>query len=557
MATLTLGAAIWCSVKPVLKIYMIIITGFVLARKNVLTVETSRNLSDVVVSVVLPCLTFSKIVSNISYSDLKSIGVLAFVCVLILCFGGVFGLALNYVTRNPKIFYYGLISASIFPNIGDLPIAFVQGIPSIIFDSQMVDKGVAYVCIFSFTEQFVFFNLGFASMIGLDFKYEKQLNESDEEKRASSESITNGNGSSDGNNIDIGEDSNSEYLSAANLNTSSVRNYLGPLQTRRPRAFSNASSRLLRVSSKELRKLPSQKMNDMINEYSEAQPQQLSNFNKDHPQQSTANDDQLVVFDELGLIRTHTNISHQSSAKGHHHEKKEGENTSTETNNQDNDSILTHKSNRSKFNNVITKCKLGWLIFVLKNFKRPASIAIVVGLVISLIPWTKALFVSYHPQHNHLVNYPNAPDNQPPLHFLLDLTTYIGNAQVPFGLLLLGATLGRLEVKHMPQGVLLTSICLALVRLAILPIIGLLIMTQLKHKGTQWFQDDMAAFLSILGWGLPSMTTQIYITAFFTPVDGPHLQMDCMAVNMLIQYLFLIISFPILVTYALKVTLGY
>lgn len=434
MGDLSILAAIWASCKPILKIYMIIITGFVLAKKKILTVETSRNLSDLVVNVALPALILSKIVANLSYTDAKSIGVLSFVCFLFIAMGGILALLLNYITPNPKIFFGGLICAGMFPNVGDLPIAFIQGIPSMIFDSKTVEKGIAYVCMFTFVEVFVFFNLGFTTLVELDFKTERRLQEQGEEKTEKE------------------------------------------LEVQITRTHSGSSS-----------------IQDVIHEYSESQPTNIPSN-----------------LDELSLIRT----------------------TSTT-------SI------------VAKKYKLQWLYFIILNFKRAPSVAIVLGLFIALIPWLKALFTPNAPHYQ----YPSAPDTKPPLHFLLDTAAFIGSSEVPLGLLLLGATLGRLNISGVLKGFIVTSVSLAICRLAILPFIGVSLMTKFRALG--WFKDDMSSFLAIINWGLPSMTTQIYITAFFTPLKGPHVQMDCMAVIMLTQYITLIISFPILISYALKHTLNF
>lgn len=431
LAEISLGTAIWCSVKPILKIYLIIATGFVLARKNILSVATSRNLSSLVVNVALPCLVFNKTVSNLSYEDGKSIGVLSFVCFLVMAIGGLLGLLLNYVSPNPRSFYYGLIVAAMFPNMGDLPIAFIQGMPSIIFPAKLVDKGVAYVAIFTFAEMFTFFNLGFMSAIGLDFK--------SAEKEPS--------------------------LAPAPSNTSKS----------------------------------SKKMAQVVQEYSE------------NGQQITATDS---VMDELSLVRSRVSEPSKSS------------------------------------NSLWETIKSGFVLCI-TSFKRPTAFLTLLGISVALVPWLKALF---SPFKRH-VDYPNAPDGNPPLHFVIDTLTYIGNSEVPLGLFLLGATLGRLEVTSISKGLVVSALALAFVKLAVIPIIGVALMTKFKSLG--WFNDDMATFMALLNWGLPSMTTQIYITAFFTPLEGPHVQMDCMAIYLLTQYVFLIISFPILITYCLKNTLGY
>ena len=57
-----------------------------------------------------------------------------------------------------------------------------------------------------------------------------------------------------------------------------------------------------------------------------------------------------------------------------------------------------------------------------------------------MAPPLKALFV------NSNFYMPNAPDELP-LSFIIDFTSYVGAASVPLGLILLGTTLARLQVK--------------------------------------------------------------------------------------------------------------
>ncbi|KAK7679098.1 hypothetical protein QCA50_017857 [Cerrena zonata] len=142
-----------------------------------------------------------------------------------------------------------------------------------------------------------------------------------------------------------------------------------------------------------------------------------------------------------------------------------------------------------------------------------------------MAPPLKALFVPSNQVHIH-----PAPDEQPPLSFVIDLTSYVGNASVPLGLLLLGATISRLKVHAMPPGFWKTALAITATRLIILPIIGVGLTTGFYKGG--WFGDDhLVRFISVLEFGLPNATALVYFTAFYTdPHLDDHLQMDCLAV---------------------------
>ena len=48
----TLGQVIWISVKPIIKIYLIIGVGFGLCKMGILTADATRTISDIVLTVL-------------------------------------------------------------------------------------------------------------------------------------------------------------------------------------------------------------------------------------------------------------------------------------------------------------------------------------------------------------------------------------------------------------------------------------------------------------------------------------------------------------------------
>ena len=116
---LTIGQAIWVSVKPIIKIYLIIGTGFFLAKTNILTVAASRTLSDIVLTVLLPSLSFNKIVGSIEDSDIKDVGIICLTAVLIFGTGLFFAYVLSKLLPVPKEWRGGILAGGMFPNISD------------------------------------------------------------------------------------------------------------------------------------------------------------------------------------------------------------------------------------------------------------------------------------------------------------------------------------------------------------------------------------------------------------------------------------------------------
>ncbi|KAJ3570852.1 hypothetical protein NP233_g4126 [Leucocoprinus birnbaumii] len=149
----------------------------------------------------------------------------------------------------------------------------------------------------------------------------------------------------------------------------------------------------------------------------------------------------------------------------------------------------------------------------IKGLFNPVSIAIYVALPVSLVPQLKALFMEVPG-----VNMPSAPDGQPPLAFIQDIATFIGAASIPIGLICLGSSLARLNVpmsqwRTLPLGAITW---MAVGKLIIIPVIGVLISKALVQSGVLFKDDKVLVFISMFFSCLPTATTQVYLTQVYT-----------------------------------------
>ncbi|CCH41069.1 putative membrane protein [Wickerhamomyces ciferrii] len=539
--SVTLGQVIWSAVKPIIKIYLIIGTGYFLAKRNILTVETTRNVSDIILTILLPCLVFNKVVTNIEDSDIKNVGIVCLSALLIFGTGGVFGLVTKVLTPIPSNWFGGLMAGAIFPNISDIPIAYLQTLDSgLVFNKEQGEKGIAHTCIFLTMFTLCLFNLGGFRLMEYDFrdvlnpkndeeinienlkKNEEQstthdddddevLDDESDSENSSSQTIKNQNlnpialttENKRSNSIDQQQLKTLKQRSLQQRRRSSTRSRTSSIH----RSFTNNSQHsslqsYQRPKTTELRLLPSQNVDDIVEEYSQYPQSIIETDNQQRP---------------LSKILT-TDVG------------------------------ITSKDIQTSVPQFLKKYHLGILIFFIKNCLRPCSISIIISLIIAFIPWVKALFVKT------TVSMPNAPDELPPLNFIMDYTSYVGAASVPFALILLGSAIGRLSLGNLKPGFWRGALLLVLLRLCIMPIIGVLWVNRLVSSGWISPDDYMLRFVIMISWGLPSMTTQIYFTAFYTPLDAEErVQMDCASLYLLLQYPILVISLPILVTYIVKV----
>ena len=535
------GTVLYAAVKPIFKIYAIIGLGCFLARRNILSVSTCRDISDAIVTAIMPCLIFNNVVTNLKSSDIKNLGIIFFTGTLLFAIGVSLAASIGFLTKLPKRWLGGLLSVGLFPNISDLPIAYLQtmGKTGTIFSTSEVDKGVAYVIIFLASQVLYQFCFGLYRLISWDFREElRPKDEDDEVNLHSTPSLPIGNRSENAaeNENDLSDHISTETkddqlsLNSASLGSiqsegdgdddthlhpPSASHGLAPVYLYSKDSSSSSRSRTARRRSRgssgapmtkldlissmsratELRHLPSQGMTDVINEYSE--------------------------YEGLRSNELRRTVSVTTDVAAEPVEDDEGK----------------------------KKTILRRVIQFLRNFLAPNSVSLIVSIAIAMSPPLKALFVKSS------FSIKDAPDHQPPLSFIIDIASYIGAASVPLGLLLLGATIYRLEVKKMPPGFWKTAVSVTAARLIILPIIGVGLTTGFYKGG--WYGDDkLIRFVSVLEYGLPSATALVYFTAFYTdPNLDDHLQMDCLAVCLIAQYLILFITLPFLVVFTIKVSL--
>jgi hypothetical protein len=85
------------------------------------------------------------------------------------------------------------------------------------------------------------------------------------------------------------------------------------------------------------------------------------------------------------------------------------------------------------------------LLKLASNFLMPNTIALCIALPCALIQPVKALFVQVDGWSESRI--PFAPDDRPPLAFIIETAQFVGAITVPASLILLGASMGRLTVS--------------------------------------------------------------------------------------------------------------
>ncbi|KAH3686169.1 hypothetical protein WICPIJ_002858 [Wickerhamomyces pijperi] len=747
---LSLGTVIYLAVKPILKIYLILVLGYLLAVKNILTVEGTRTISDIILTVLLPSLIFNKIVSNLQSSDINNVGLICLSSVVIFATGGLMSLLTRFITPSPRRWLGGLLACGIFPNISDIPIAFLQSMDNkLIFNEPNGEKGVSYVMIFLTMFTICLFNFGGFRLIEMDFLNDKKLKEydlegghndiepvpTDLERQGlldedlvdeSEEKMSKAALEISEKNDAEGEDSHNfgaqlpprlslirespsssdspftieelystgdsmEVLNSLignrrrrdthpSLNTGNVHGFDQRLQSAiwygvdgstsaaaskvqqeeimaQPSAIDCESSHFnpkLKCSTTGLRRsasltsntrgrgacasapppahrpgvmelrltAPTQDMSVVIHQYSHdndaaSEPQPVSKTTKltpvlpasdtastraSHSPESlekvdsdedivvrplvtatpltvhtkpataatgviasaiaTASDIAVVAASAIGTavgIATDTAVSTAIVTDAAAASTAAAPTVATDgtpsaaikridkvtlTKIMTTDVGLTSEDVVGRKHNKFVAS----ILFFLKNCLRPCALATILGMIIAFCPWLKSLFVVSGPYA------PLAPDNLPIFHIFIDCTGYVGAASVPFALMVLGSCISRLDYRTAPKGFWKTAVVMVFFRLCILPVIGVLWVNLLVYVGWIDAENKILQFVVIISFSLPSMTSQVFFTAFYTDSDCTDtFQINCISFYMVVQYLFLFISLPIVATYVIKV----
>ncbi|GME70984.1 unnamed protein product [Ambrosiozyma monospora] len=552
-----LGKIIYIAVKPIFKIYLIIGVGFWLARKNILTVDASRTLSTIILLVLLPCLQFTKVVTNISNSDIGQIGTIAIISVFMMLGEAMLVFLVGVMLGCPRNWWGGLIACGLLPNIGDIPISYLQGLEdSNVFSD--VDKGVSYVFIYCAFQNLVQFNLGGFRLIEMDFKHElknkdrykddlemakEDLPNSDEQKGENSDDLT----------VQMPQD---QVVSHPNVEidvASSISSNTGSIRTQNTE--NNNTTTDLRAHALASDGDTSRSQQNPLSRITSAVSSILQP-NDDALSRSMFIDNHSVTGpaeDVNDIVRVYSRYDQLS--------KKASINQKTTVPSSDVDDEERKKStfniliNRIKKALTFKKLKATFLTFVRsisESMLHPLSLSLVVSITACMIPWVKALFVN-----NKQAHLSPAPDGLPPLSFIMDFTSYIGAAQVPFGLLLLGGTIGRLKVNKLPKGLWKTPVSLTIIKLFVFPVIGCALNSKI-HKDGLFHNEDILYFLSNINFCLPPATSLLYLTAMYTPVGKQDtIQMNCLALTYIFHYICLVVCLPFTTSYTMKVSLGY
>lgn len=676
-----LNVAIWMSFKPIIKVYLSIGTGFILSKRKILTPELQKGISRLVMLVLLPCLIFNNLVSQIKDTDIKLLGVIVFSGFIFYTVGFLWGLVIRMITPIPRAWFGGLLLCCMINNSSDLPLAYVQAVGgSPLFPSGMAERGISYCVLFLIVFILFSFNLGgtrliawdahrnvndprkneptvpplswsgvkkickhmrlhFKEMLHGDFsslkskKHDKQQPEEDlapsyvTAKSSESDEYINkiesappippsADGANNTQNVHGANDPLDPY-GPSNANQSQAQpgesrlSLPGPSNNMRsssPSDMSHESTRDYR-DEEAMHGTPADPagahLQRSMTDNSEIRfpgPQNDHHRWVNHPddgshslkrstsrksafsmlsRRSKAGSDTSIPSltpDErrrlsLSRFSTHSNpadfrnVDTAANAQRHLEEMKAIElEKEKENNDNDNEDKKSSKSTQSvqkpptALQKRWARFKVKWFRFKSKNLVTtylcnaiediflPQMLSLIAGIIVCMIPWVRRVFVT----GQNIKGFRDAPDGAPPLDFFMQFLSFFSAAQVPLGLMLLGATIAQLQLKALVPGFWKTLILIVVFKLCLLPIIACGWITRMRKIGWLDMDDTMTPIVLAIVSGTPSATIQIYLTIAF--MDNPNeesVEMNCLAVALLAQYALLPITLTFVGTFTI------
>ncbi|GAA5869712.1 hypothetical protein JCM3774_003828 [Rhodotorula dairenensis] len=519
-----LNELVWLSVKPLIRILIPAATGFALIKRGVFPPDGTRSASLLILNFLLPCLLFSKIVPSFTSENVHAIGPIILAAFFYQALPGAIGLLVRACTQTPRRFRYGILAAYMFGNWGDLPTSVVQSVmASAPFNGEEDETlGIAFVSIFILVNYISSFPLQGLRLVQVD--YECPIDAETELRHEDGEYGT-------------------------------VRKYWSRLVRGRPmpHELEEERQRQLRVEEDEL---DGAKAKEAVAE-SKVRP---ASGRAGRPRMVTAatqtrtsaDREDAILLAAPGLQPGHaltdfpllepvpSNFGAHSTAS---HTQSQTRRAAGAQPVEAETSTLTSYHPRASVR--VLRSIWGLLRPILTS---PPTMVLVSALIISLVPTLRALFVAPDAGASF---HPTAPDGKPPLAVLYDTATFVGGASVPTGLIVLGASIAKIKVPRPISRLPLSGILgMAVVRMAIMPIVGFFFVKQLVRIGMVEADNKVLRFVMVLFSCVPTATQQMTYQLVFAP-PGQESNADLLAAYLLMQYVIWAFSSVLLTAFSL------
>ncbi|KAG2130707.1 auxin efflux carrier [Suillus clintonianus] len=507
---INIGTLVWISVQPLIRLFLCVGCGFAVTKAGLLPPLAARGMGQVIINVTTPNLMFSTIVPAFNSSNISELGPLVIVALVYMLIGIILSWIIKQLFWVPHRFRHGILVAGGWANIGDIPISVTLSVMASAPFNGTDDENLAvgYIAAFILVWSITLFPLGGHRCIMMDF--DGPDFETDQVKERLSTKHKKALSSLAAGFVHLRQILHFKHPSAMDIHTEAgqaIAEKGSPDVT-----FTHEDS--VTTCDK-----PSGQEEIRILALADEHPLSTQFLDPTSPS-FTAVPPGPLFTDGTQKVATTTGLP--GSVAGH--------------------VAVTHAHWFYKF--------IGLAFGFLRSLMTPPSLSIIASFVIAVIPSLKALFVSGVPgTHIH-----PAPDGQPPLAFIMKTAAFISAASVPMGLISLGSALARLSIPRsqwssLPLGAIGS---LAIGRLVVMPVLGVLICQSLTHAGLIDSSNNVLRFVCIFLSCLPTGTTQVFLTQVYSGTGNA----EHLSAFLIPQYIIMFISMTAITSFTLHILFG-
>ncbi|KAI0774726.1 auxin efflux carrier [Trametes elegans] len=504
------GFLIYSGIMPLIKTFISIFCGYILARMGLFPPAASRGASQVTMNVSLPALIFANIIPAFTPSNVSAIGPLFLIAFFYEAFGFLAGLIIREFCYVPRNFWQGILVLTGMSNWGNLPNAVVISVTQQAPFDPATDEalGVSFVSIFIVVYHITFWMLGAAHSLSWDYRPGVPQGEAAERRLAWHEKPIGAlaaryvlhrepptNLTTEEEVVQKDEEAwpeNEKGKAIAEVSGSSVTELDGQVLNCEP-SGSDPDVQLARRTSR-------------ISTTAAPLPTQRLRAPSLPPAGSTS---------ALPPAPPPTRAPSARSADAQ---------------------SLADKSDADTLHNPSFKHRVIRVFRPLAALLTPVTITLAVSLPIALVQPLKALFVDVSD-----LGGPSwkGPDGRPPLAFIIDTAEFMGNIAVPLALVLLGASFARLQTpRPLSRLPLLAMFLTTITKMAILPVIGVFLVQAMTRAGLIDKGAKAERFVAMFLSGTPTAVNQLIVSSLYAP-DG---NVDTLSAFLLVQYVFMFFS---------------
>ncbi|KAI0787320.1 auxin efflux carrier [Fomes fomentarius] len=499
------GFLIYSGVMPLIKTFITMIAGYIVARMGLFPNAASRGASQVTMNMALPALIFGNVIPAFTPSNISALGPLFVIAFLYQAIGFAFGIIIREICYVPRNFWQGLIVLTGMSNWGNLPTAVVVSVTQQAPFNSDTDPalGVSFIAIFIVVYYIIFFMLGAAHSISWDYLPR----------------------------VPQGE--------AAERHVSWKEKPIGNFIARRILHEDVKSSFDLPLPRRQDQEMLSEKVDGKTPAKSEATEIPRPEPDLEAVMQSNIDPD-VQLLRKTSRLSTYP-VQEQPRLASLPYAPATSSSVPpvpppTPAHSVRNFDARSTTSRSATLNPPTLPQKIVRLFRPLSAIVTPVTIALAIALPIALVNPLKALFVDISDVSGYSFK---GPDGRPPLAFLIDTANFIGSITVPLALILLGASFARLRIPRPLSRLPLMAMFLStLAKMVVLPVIGIVLVQAMTASGFVDRDAKVLRFVMIFLSCTPSAVNQLIVASLYSP-DG---DTDTLAAFLLVQYVFMFVS---------------